>query len=210
MPKLHVVVVSTRPGRAGLPVAKWTLEQAVAHGGFDVELVDLAEMDLPLLDEPNHPRMAQYTQEHTTRWSAKVSEADAFVFVTPEYNYGPPPTLINALDYLYNEWRYAPCAFVSYGGVAGGTRAVQSLKQVVTTLRMMPIPEGVAVPFVFQFLGPEGFAPPPPIAAGFAPMMDQLLAWTKALSELRHSPPPPPPPPPPGAPAGPPPSPPAA
>lgn len=201
MPHLQVLIGSTRPGRVGLPVGRWAAEAAAQHGGFDVELVDLADMELPLLDEPNHPRMSQYTRDHTRRWSEKVATADAFVFVAPEYNYGPPPALINALDYLYAEWAYKPVAFVSYGGVAAGLRSVQVLKQVVTTLRMVPIPEGVAIPFVFQHLGPEGFTPPSPVTGAVAPMLDELLRWTDALKDLRHSPlpaPPSPPGPPPG------------
>ncbi len=73
MPTLNVVVASTRPGRVGYPVAQWFTELATAHGGFDVELVDLAAFDLPLLDEPNHPRLGQYVHQHTLDWSASVA-----------------------------------------------------------------------------------------------------------------------------------------
>ena len=197
MPQLQVVIASTRPGRAGLPIGRWAAEAAAEHGGFGVELVDLEEMRLPLLDEPNHPRMRRYTKEHTLRWSEKVSGADAFLFVTPEYNYGPPPALLNAVNFLHDEWAYKPAAFVSYGGVAAGLRSVQALKQVLTTLRMVPIPEGVAIPFVFEHLSPAGLTPPPPVAAAVGPMLDELLRWTNALTELRNSPPPQPPSPPP-------------
>lgn len=197
MPQLQVVIASTRPGRAGLPIGRWAAEAAGEHGGFDVELVDLEEMRLPLLDEPHHPRMGQYTKEHTLRWSEKVSAADAFVFVTPEYNYGPPPALLNAVNFLYAEWAYKPAAFVSYGGVAAGLRSVQVLKQVLTTLRMVPIPEGVAIPFVFEHLSPTGLTPPAPAVAAVGPMLDELLRWTNALQDLRNSPPPSAPPPPP-------------
>jgi NAD(P)H-dependent FMN reductase len=197
VPQLQVVIASTRPGRAGLPIGRWAAEAAAEHGGFDVELVDLEEMRLPLLDEPNHPRMRRYTKEHTLRWSEKVSGADAFLFVTPEYNYGPPPALLNAVNFLHDEWAYKPAAFVSYGGVAAGLRSVQALKQVLTTLRMVPIPEGVAIPFVFEHLSPAGLKPPPPVAAAVGPMLDELLRWTNALTELRNSPPPQPPSPPP-------------
>jgi len=102
VPQLQVVIASTRPGRAGLPIGRWAAEAAAEHGGFGVELVDLEEMRLPLLDEPNHPRMRRYTKEHTLRWSEKVSGADAFLFVTPEYNYGPPPALLNAVNFLHD------------------------------------------------------------------------------------------------------------
>lgn len=87
-PLLQIVVASTRPGRVGLPVAQWFQKVADKHAGFAVELVDLAAVDLPLMNEPNHPRLRQYVHEHTRRWSAQVDRADAFVFVMPEYNHG--------------------------------------------------------------------------------------------------------------------------
>ena len=150
MPTLTIVVASTRDGRAGLPVAEWFFTRAQAHGKFAAELVDLKQVNLPLLDEPHHPRLQKYQHEHTKRWSALVQRSDAFVFVTPEYNFGPAPALLNALDYVYNEWNYKAAAFVSYGGVSGGLRAVQATKLVVTTLKMVPLVEAVVIPFFFQ------------------------------------------------------------
>jgi NAD(P)H-dependent FMN reductase len=113
MPKLHVILASTRPGRAGEPIAEWFVARAKAHGAFEVELVDLAEVDLPFMDEPNHPRLRRYTHEHTKAWSARVDAADAFVFVTPEYNYGFTAPLKNAIDFLHFEWQHKPVGFVS-------------------------------------------------------------------------------------------------
>src|ERR1700712_1578913 len=123
MPTLHVILASTRPGRAGEPIADWFVERARDHGAFDVELIDLAEVALPFFDEASHPRLRRYEHQHTKDWSAKVDAGDAFVFVTPEYNYGYPAPLKNAIDFLHFEWQHKPVAFVSYGGVAGGTRA---------------------------------------------------------------------------------------
>ncbi|MDH6219556.1 NADPH-dependent FMN reductase [Streptomyces pseudovenezuelae] len=201
MPKLHVVVGSTRPGRLGLPIGQWAAQAAKEHAGFDVELADLAELGLPLLDEPGHPRAGLYAHEHTRRWSATVDEADAFVFVTPEYNSGPPAALLNALSFLYGEWLYKPVGFVSYGGVAAGLRSVQVLKQVATALKMMPIPESVAIPFVFKHMGEGGFRTDAPLEAAATMMLDELLRWTEALRPLRLNPPPAPAAPPaPGAP----------
>jgi NAD(P)H-dependent FMN reductase len=156
MPRLQIIIASTRPGRVGLPVGRWFEERARAHGGFDVEVVDLAELGLPFVDEPNHPRLRQYTQEHTKQWSAKVDAADAFVFVMPEYNYGFNAPLKNAIDFLHQEWMHKPVGFVSYGGVSAGTRAVQMIKQVVTTLNMFALNEAVSIPFVAQFIDDEG------------------------------------------------------
>lgn len=152
MPKLSVVIASTRPGRAGVPIAEWFAARARAHKAFDVELIDLAEVDLPFMDEPHHPLLRRYEHDHTKAWSARVDAADAFVFVTPEYNYGFTAPLKNAIDYLHAEWQYKPVGFVSYGGVAAGTRAVQMLKQVVTTLKMVPLVEAVSIPFHPQFI----------------------------------------------------------
>lgn len=186
MPVLHVVIASTRPGRKGPAIAQWFFGLAQAHGGFDVRLVDLAEVDLPLLDEPNHPRMRQYTHEHTRRWSALVDSADAFVFVTPEYNFAVPAPLVNALDYLYHEWGHKPAGFVSYGGQSGGVRAVQMAKLIVTALKMMPIPEAVAMPFFNQLVDDEGgFQPNDSLTRAARAMLDELLRWTAALAPLR-------------------------
>ena len=105
-----------------------------------------------MMDEPNHPRLQQYTHEHTRAWSERVDAADAFVFVTSEYNHGYPAPLKNAIDYLHHEWRYKPVGFVSYGGVAAGTRAMQQVKPVVSALKMVPVVEAVNIPFVAQFI----------------------------------------------------------
>ncbi len=155
-PRLLILVASTRPGRVGLPVAEWFRQRAEEHGGFEIDFADLAEIGLPFMDEPNHPRLRRYTQDHTKAWSARVEAADAFAFVFPEYNYGFTAPLKNALDYLIHEWAFKPVGLVSYGGVSAGTRAAQMVKQVVTTLKMMPLFEAVAIPFVAQFLDDEG------------------------------------------------------
>jgi NAD(P)H-dependent FMN reductase len=186
MLKLHVIIASTRPGRVGPSIARWFHEVAERHGKLDARLVDLAEVNLPLLDEPRHPRFRDYQHAHTKAWSALVAQADAYVFVTPEYNYSAPPSLMNALDYLAHEWHYKPAGFVSYGGVAGGTRAAQMLKLTVTGLRMMPLPEGVAIPFFSQHLDAEGqFTATPAHETGAAAMLDELLRWAQALKTLR-------------------------
>jgi NAD(P)H-dependent FMN reductase len=188
MPKLHVVIVSTRPGRAGPFVASWFLEIARRHGKFDIEVIDLAEVDLPMFDEPKHPRLREYEHEHTKAWSATVDRADAFVFVTPEYNFSAPPSLVNALDYLIHEWAYKPAGFVSYGGVSAGLRGVQMAKQTLTALKMMPLPEAVSIPFYAQHLDRESgvFDPGEVQARAAEVMLTELLRWTEALKPLRE------------------------
>jgi len=186
MPLLQIFIVSTRQGRKGEAVARWFEAIARRHGGFDVELVDLAEVNLPLFDEPEHPRFRKYQHDHTKAWSVRVSRADAFVFVTPEYNYGAPPSLINALDYLSQEWSYKPGAFVSYGGVSGGTRSVQMAKLSATALRMMPIPEAVNRPFFAKMFAGDGtIAPDEGQVKAAGVRLGELLRWTNALALLR-------------------------
>lgn len=185
-PKLHVVVCSTRPGRVGLPVGRWFHETARRHGGFDAALVDLADFDLPIYDEPKHPRLQQYEHAHTKRWSESVAAADAFVFVTPEYNYGPPPSLVNALNYVYTEWNYKPAGLVSYGGMSGGLRATQAEKLTLLALKMVPINEAVTIQMVAQRVADGVFTPLEPHTASAATMLDELLRWTQALRPLRQ------------------------
>jgi NAD(P)H-dependent FMN reductase len=185
MPTLTIIVGSTRPGRAGQPIAEWFADRARTHAGFDVEVADLAEIGLPLLDEPNHPRLEQYTKQHTKDWSAIVDRADAVVFVTPEYNYGYPAALKNAIDFLHREWRDKPAGFVSYGGVAAGTRAVQQLKQVVTTLRMTPVFDSVNIPFHAQLIKDGKFEATDLLNQAADTMLDELVRVEAALHQLR-------------------------
>ena len=188
MPRLQVIVASTRPGRAGLPVANWFIEHAESHGKFDVELVDLAKINLPFLDEPHHPSERKYTQQHTKDWSATVDAADAFVIVTPEYNYSMNAPLKNAIDYLYAEWRYKPVGFVSYGNTSAGLRAVQMIKQVVTTLNMVPITDAVAIHYIGQHLDDAGrFNGTEAMGAAAGVMLDELDRFATMLAPLRSA-----------------------
>lgn len=187
-PQLQVIIASTRPGRVGPVVADWFVRLAEQHGGFDVAVTDLAELALPLMDEPHHPRLRQYQHQHTRDWSAIVDGADAFVFVMPEYNYTFTAPLKNAIDYLHSEWAYKPVGFVSYGGISGGLRAVQSLKPVVTTLSMFPLPASVALPFVANSIV-DGVLEPSELAVGTAKaMLDELVRVGAALKPLRAHP----------------------
>ncbi|MGZ4626811.1 MAG: NADPH-dependent FMN reductase [Kineosporiaceae bacterium] len=188
-PVLQVVIASTRPGRIGEPFARWFVPIAEKHGAFDVEVVDLAAVNLPFMDEPKHPRLGQYQHEHTKRWSATVSRGDAFVFVTPEYNYGYNAVLKNAIDYLHHEWANKAVGFLSYGGVAAGTRSVQQLRQVLSALRVVTSVEAVNVPFAAQFLDEDREVQANDVmmvAAGA--MLDELARLTALLRPQENSP----------------------
>jgi NAD(P)H-dependent FMN reductase len=186
MPNLMVVIASTRPTRVGMAVGRWFVDRATQHGAFDIDLVDLAELDLPFMDEPEHPRFARYVHDHTKRWSARVKAADAFVFVTPEYNHGYNAPLKNAIDFLHHEWEYKPVGFVSYGGVAAGTRAVQQLKPVVAVLRMTPLSDAVYIPFVHQHLNQDRqFQPSDELETAATALLGALERFEGALRPLR-------------------------
>jgi NAD(P)H-dependent FMN reductase len=187
-PVLQIISASTRAGRKGIAVARWIQRVAEQHSGFDVELVDLAEVGLPVFDEPNHPRLRQYVHQSTKDWSATVSHADAYVFVTPEYNHSFPASLKNALDHLSAEWADKAAGLISYGGVSAGLRASSALKPVLAALRMLPVVEAVSIPFFTQFLtDDEEFVPNAELEAGAKAMLDELLRVTGALRGLRRA-----------------------
>lgn len=186
-PKLEILITSTRPTRQGPAFAVWLEDAARRHNQFDVELVDLADYHLPVLDEPAHPMMQQYEHEHTKHWAAKVAEADAFMFVLPEYDYFTPASLVNALQYLVKEWYYKPVGFLSYSvGVSAGLRSVMATKLLVTSLKMMPMTEVIAIPFYGRLLNESGQFAADEITEKAAVLnLDELLKWTVALKGIR-------------------------
>jgi NAD(P)H-dependent FMN reductase len=184
--KLNTVICSTRPGRLGPVIAEWFHNVALEYGVFDAALVDLAAFNLPIYDEPIHPRHRNYQNPHTKAWAESVGSADAFVFVTPEYNYGTPPSLLNALNYVYAEWNYKPAAFVSYGGIFGGGRAVQMTKMTLNTLKMAPIFESVVIPFFSKQIESGRFTPNDVQASAAEDLLKELHRWAQALMPLRQ------------------------
>ncbi len=186
-PKLHVIICSTRPGRRGPAIAHWFHQLSVEHGKFDAVLVDLAEINLPMFDEPEHPVLQHYRHDHTKRWAASVNSADAYVFVTPEYNFGPPPPLVNALNYVYKEWNYKPAGIVSYGGVSGGVRSALVEKITLTTLKMMPMVESVSVQNIATRIDANNkFLPDEHHLHGAESLLNELYKWAQALKTMRQ------------------------
>ncbi len=186
--RLSIIIGSTRPGRAGPVYANWLEEFAREHGAFEPVVTDIAAFDLPILDEPHHPRLGKYEHEHTKAWSKAIDAADAFVFVTPEYNYFAAPAIVNAVDYLSREWAYKPAGFLSYGGVSGGMRAVQATKPLLTTVKVMPIPEAVTLPMHLNSRDEKGaFQPSEAVLSGAKTMLDELSRWSLTLKPLRDS-----------------------
>jgi NAD(P)H-dependent FMN reductase len=185
MPKLEIIVTSTRERRQGGAVADWFIERARRDARFDIGVSDLKELALPLLDEPNHPVKRQYEHEHTRRWSATVAAADAFVFVVPEYNHAMPPALLNALDYLFHEWCYKPASFCAYGGQSGGLRSVEFCKSMLTAIKIMPIPEMISFQYFNRQTSDGKFDPGAASEALVTKMLEELLRWSDALRVLR-------------------------
>lgn len=184
MLKVAIIIGSTRPGRRAEAVARWVHEIATRHGGAEFELVDLQDFKLPLLDEPMPPSRGQYMHEHTKTWSAKIDSFDAYVFVTPEYNHGPSGALKNAIDYLYNEWANKAAGFVGYGS-AGGTRAVEQLRQVMGEVQVADVRAQVALSLRTDFENFTVFKPAAHHEATVNTLLDQVIAWGGALKTLR-------------------------
>ncbi|WP_018333717.1 NADPH-dependent FMN reductase [Actinomycetospora chiangmaiensis] len=184
-PLLQIIVASTRPGRVGEPIARWFADYARAYEGFEVEIVDLAEVDLPMFAEPEHPRFGRYTLDSTKAFSAIIARADAFVFVTPEYNHSFNAALKNALDHLNREWAGKPATIVSYGGVAAGARAAEALWPVLVGLNMVPVPAAVPIPFAMKNVSGEGdervFTPAAETEGGAKAALDGITAWIEKL-----------------------------
>lgn len=186
MMNLKIIIASTRPGRKGLPVANWFNSIAQKNTAFSTEVLDLAKINLPFFDEANHPTLQKYEHQHTKDWSAMINPADAFVIVTCEYNYSFPAPIKNALDFLYKEWNDKPVGFVSYGGVAGGTRAVQMLKQTVNALKMVPLADNVHIPFIAKMVNDQGvFLNDERLDKSANAMLNELNRWAVVLKGMR-------------------------
>ncbi|UNK47119.1 NADPH-dependent FMN reductase [Arthrobacter sulfonylureivorans] len=183
---LQVIICSTRPGRVGAKIGRWFAEFAQLDLTSKVEVVDLGQIDLPVLNEPEHPASGRYVHQHTKEWSAIVSRGDAFVFVIPEYNHSYNSAVKNAIDYLHVEWRNKAVGFVSYGGVSAGTRAVQALKPVFLSVKAVPVLESVNIPFVSTHFDANGsFVPSPQMCATAKSMIEELCRLDSLMQELR-------------------------
>lgn len=187
MPRLTVISASTRPGRVGRQLADWFTALARAHGGFEVQLVDLAELNLPFHDEPGQPSDGPpYQHEHTRRWSELVAASDAFVLVMPEYNRGYSAPLKNALDYLYVEWHHKPVGFVNYGMTSGGLRAGDLIKPVLVALKLVPIAEAVVVHLRQALDADQRLLPTPAMGPAARELLDELHRVTTAMVTARQ------------------------
>ena len=185
MLRIAVITGSTRPGRRSESVARWVLGHAQGRdAGASFELIDLAEQRLPLLDEPLPPAYGRYEQPHTHAWAETIEAFDAFIFVTPEYNRSVPGVLKNAIDFLYREWHNKAAGFVTYGMDAGGARASEHLRQIMSELQVAGVRRTVALSLKGDF-DDTTFTPLPHRAAELDLLLDQLVAWGDALQTVR-------------------------
>jgi NAD(P)H-dependent FMN reductase len=185
--QLKIISSSVRSGRKGPLIARWISQLAGENENFQVELLDLGEINLPLMDEPNHPAHKKYVHEHTKKWSASIEEADAFIFVTAEYDYNYPAPLRNALEYLLQEWAYKPAGIVSYGGVSAGTRAAKSLMGDLASLKIVPLTEAVHIPFFAQYIKDGVFVASDISTKAAHTMLRELERWTKGLRLIKEN-----------------------
>ncbi|MCY7412067.1 MAG: NAD(P)H-dependent oxidoreductase [Salinibacterium sp.] len=185
MAKLLIIVGSVRPGRVGLPIAQWVREAAQSSGGLDVDFADLKEIALPFMDEPQYPAKRAYEHEHTLAWSARVDSAEAFIFVSPEYNHSYSPALKNAIDYLAKEWQHKPVGYVSYGGASAGTRGVAALDVVAVAVGLVKVAAAVEISSPANYVNDGVFSPSEKHGVLLTRMFSELIAASAALRVLR-------------------------
>lgn len=188
-----LIMGSTRAGRKCPQVAAWVKSIGQACSDFAYEVVDLASWSLPMDDEPDIPALGHYTQAHTRAWSDKIKTADAVVFVTPQFNWGYPAVLKNAIDHLYDEWRDKPTAIVTYGG-HGGTRCARQLRRVAVSLKMrvvgttpaLALPDEVIRQGAILDPDRDFLASKPVVRKTLIELADQLVGRESILSRARR------------------------
>lgn len=174
---LHVAVMvgSTREGRFGSTVADWFVAQADQREDMVLDVIDLVDIDLPIV-------LPQESAPAEQAFIDRIGRADAFVVITPEYNHGYPASLKQAIDLPRDEWREKPVGFVSYGGVSGGLRAVEQLRQVFAELHVVTMRDSVSFAMAWAQFDESGQPVDPTVCNGSAKtMLDQLAWWATAL-----------------------------
>ncbi len=191
MINIKIILGSIRDGRFGDKPTKWLSDIAVSNKDLSIEVLDLKDYELPIFKEAVSPAyvVGEYSNNEVNTWAKKISEADAFIVVTPEYNHGYPSSLKNNIDYLYKEWNNKPIAFVGYGS-AGGARAIQQLRQVAIELQMAPIRNSVHIMnpwFLTEGDGSLKAGALDPYMKNAEGMIAQLIWWANALKIARDN-----------------------
>ena len=190
--RIAVVLASVREGRRGEPLARWIHGLAAARPGVEAELLDLRDWPLPpyaLRDTPAVAERSYAPGSLERRWAERISAADGFVVVTPEYNHSFPGQLKCALDAVYAPWNHKPVAFVSYGGFAAGARAVEQLRLAAVELRMVPVRDEVNVRLPGYAADERGHPADPLYGKKAQALLDDLLWWARVTRDGRERPP---------------------
>jgi NAD(P)H-dependent FMN reductase len=181
--KVAVILASNREGRFAPVVADWLLSRTAGHPGIETDLIDVAELDLPFALTY---RPGPDVQARLAGVSPRLAAADAFVVVTPEYNHSYPAPLKNLIDWHHAEWQAKPVAFVSYGGVSGGLRAVEHLRQVFAELHAVSLRDTVSFHNAGALFDDEGRHKDPVVVDTAAKtLLDQLTWWGSALRDAK-------------------------
>lgn len=189
--RIKIILGSTRPGRFSEHPGRLILEKASKIEGVEAEILDLRDYEMPFFNEAISPssKTGDYKNEAVQRWTNKISEADGFVIISPEYNHGTAAVLKNALDYTYKEWNNKPVGFIGYGN-AGGARAVEQLRLVAIELQMAPIRAAVHINSPWGLVDEKGGLKPGALDSyekAMDGLLTQLLWWTMALKTARNA-----------------------
>jgi NAD(P)H-dependent FMN reductase len=184
--EIQIIVGSTRPGRLGLPISKWLHKEIDSLDISDVnfEIVDLSDYNLPLLDESNLPAMQKYENDHSKKWSETIARADGYIIVTPEYNHSVPGAVKNAIDFLFNEWKYKPMAFVGYGSV-GGVRSIEQLVNAAVGVNAFPLRDQMHICEPWAAIDEEGNVKSENIKGDLRVLVDNLVLVANGTKDLR-------------------------
>jgi NAD(P)H-dependent FMN reductase len=187
---IPIIVGSTREGRFSEKVAKWVFDELKTRKEVETRLLDLREFPMPFFDQAVPPSVAgrpPYSHPVVQRWTAQIGEADAFIFVTPEYNHGIPGVLKNAIDWVNQEWRRKPATFVGYGGV-NGARSIEQLRLIACEMQMAPLRSAMHIPMPALMAHMQGRDPVPSLnesRQAAEAMINDLLWWSDALKAAR-------------------------
>lgn len=183
--KIGVIVASTRPNRNGKQIADWVRYTTDQDSSAKYTYLDLAQINLPFLSEPETPSKGHYTMDSTKAWAAQVAEQDGFLIITPEYNHGYPASLKNAIDTVYAEWAKKPVAYVGYG-VMGAARSIEQLNNVLLQINMHPIVSAATNILIFEHVNDKGqFVPVEKHQKALDYTLNQLHDWADLLKKAR-------------------------
>lgn len=184
MAHIQIIVGSTRPGRVGRKIADWFMGQVSDDQQNTYEIIDLAEVNLPILNEPMSASQQKYEFDYTKEWSKTISKADGYIWVTPEYNHSTSAALKNAIDYLYLEWGYKPVGFVGYGTL-GGSRAIEHLVGIASQLNMVPVSKRVSIMAPWSAVSEDGQVDPNAVIGNPQGLVSEVAKWAEATKSLR-------------------------